>query len=448
MKKILLPLVVFLSISVNAQFNQYPQPNEGMLTGGIGLNYIDGDLYYRLSFRPEISFLNWGVGLDLNFDVDQEGNLRKENYNEFSDYLSLIRYVRYGTKHEPLFIKLGALDYYTLGHGSIMMQYNNSPTFDARKIGLVLDADFGKFGFESIYSKFGEAGVVGVRGYVRPLQYTSIADMPIIGGLETGITFASDFHERAGVTSGFYNTTSNEVISQTDEGAVSIVGFDLGLPLIRTPLTDLTIYYDFSKIISFGNGSAAGAILELNGLGLVNLVAKLERRFNSDHYLPSYFNSFYEIERFNLGENGAVISKAGQLLAAVNQSNGFYGELGVDVIGMFNILGSYQRLDDYPTSGILHLWTEIAPEEAPVVARAGYDKINIIDEADLFKLDDRSYLFFELGYKPLPYLIVSMVYSWTFAPIRDADDNIITYEPQKRIEPRVSFVYPFNFGSN
>ncbi|MBK6915100.1 MAG: hypothetical protein IPH11_16070 [Ignavibacteriales bacterium] len=178
------------------------------------------------------------------------------------------------------------------------------------------------------------------------------------------------------------------------------------------------------------------------------MFAKLERRFNGDHYLPSYFNSFYEIERFNLADNGSVISKAGQLLSAGNQSNGFYGELGVDVIGMFNILGSYQRLDDYPTSGILHLWTEVAPEEAPVVARAGYDKINIIDEADLFKLDDRSYLFFELGYKPMPYLIVSMVYSWTFAPIRDAGDNIITYEPQKRIEPRVSFVYPFSFGGN
>ena len=329
-----------------------------------------------------------------------------------------------------------------------MMQYNNSPTFDARKIGLVLDADLGKFGFESIYSKFGEAGVVGVRGYVRPLQYTSIGDMPIIGGLETGVTFSSDFHERAGVTSGLYNTTTNEVVNQTDEGAISIVGFDLGLPLIRTPLTDLTLYYDFAKIINFGSGSAAGAILELNGLGLVNLVAKLERRFNGDHYLPSYFNSFYEIERFNLADNGTVISKAGQLLAAGNQSNGFYGELGVDVIGMFNILGSYQRLDDYPTSGILHLWTEVAPEDAPVVARAGYDKINIIDEADLFKLDDRSYLFFELGYKPMPYLIVSMVYSWTFAPIRDTDDNIITYEPQKRIEPRVSFIYPFSFGGN
>jgi len=45
----------------------------------------------------------------------------------------------------------------------------------------------------------------------------------------------------------------------------------------------------------------------------------------------------------------------------------------------------------------------------------------------------------------MPYLIVSLVYSWMFTPLRGADDTIIGYEPQKRIEPRVSFVYPFNF---
>ena len=67
-------------------------------------------------------------------------------------------------------LRLGALDYYTLGHGSIMYQYNNCPSYDSRKIGLVLDIDFGNFGFESIYSRFAEAGVMGIRGYVSPLK--------------------------------------------------------------------------------------------------------------------------------------------------------------------------------------------------------------------------------------------------------------------------------------
>jgi hypothetical protein len=179
-------------------------------------------------------------------------------------------------------------------------------------------------------------------------------------------------------------------------------------------------------------------------MGLVNASAKLERRFNNARYIPSYFNSLYEIERFQVDSyHGTFTSKASKLDTII-ADNGYYGELLIDVMGLFDVVGSYQRLDKDPDSGILHLVTEVAPNTLPFVARAGYDKINIRGEKDLFKLDDRSYLYFELGYKPYPYLLVSMIYQWTFAPIMDADKNIIGYEPQKRIEPRVTFIYPFN----
>jgi hypothetical protein len=211
---------------------------------------------------------------------------------------------------------------------------------------------------------------------------------------------------------------------------------------------DVTLYYDFAKIIDFGSGSATGIIAQLNPLGLVQATAKLERRFNGDEYLPSYFNSFYEIERFKITDktSGSFVSKAMFLKDLVNNDDGWYGELGVNALGLLYIIGSYQRLDKTPNSGILHLGTEIAPEEAPFLARVGYDKINIGSETELFTLDDRSYLFFEFGYKPYPFMVVSMIYNWTFTPVRDADDNIIDYEPQKRIEPRVYFIFPFNLG--
>ena len=200
MKKIITAsLILLLSLPAFAQFNQYPKVDQGNITGGFGLNWIDGELYYRFHFQPEISFANFGVGLDLNLDINKNGNIRKENFNEFSDYLSIIRYVRYGIKHDPVYIKLGALDYYTLGHGSIMYQYNNSPTYDARKIGLVADIDFGPFGFESIYSNFGEAGVVGIRAYVKPLKMTEARNIPIISNLEVGATYAADFNQNSGV---------------------------------------------------------------------------------------------------------------------------------------------------------------------------------------------------------------------------------------------------------
>ncbi|HSP86706.1 MAG TPA: hypothetical protein VLN45_01120, partial [Ignavibacteriaceae bacterium] len=428
-----------------SQFQQYPKPGEGQFMGGAGITFIDDQPHYTIFLAPELSFANFGVGLDLRLTFDAEGNLRKETFNDFSDYLSIIRYVRYGLKNDPVFIKLGALDYYTLGHGSVMYLYNNSPSFDNRKAGLILDIDFGDFGFESIYSRFGEAGVTGIRGYVRPLHFTSLSAIPVIGNLEVGVTFAGDFDENAGIISGSFNDTTDKFVAGVDEGSTSIIGFDIGLPVLSGSFADVTLYYDFNKIINFGSGSATGIIVQLNPLGLIQATAKLERRFNGDEYIPSYFNSFYEIERFKVlnKETGEFQSKARLLSGLKNNDDGWYGELGINALGLLYIIGSYQRLDKTPNSGILHLGTEVAPEEAPFVLRAGYDKINIRSEKDLFTLDDRSYLFTELGYKPYPFMVVSLVYHWTFTPTRDGDDNIVGYEPQKRIEPRVYFIMPF-----
>ncbi|MGE5796529.1 MAG: hypothetical protein ACM34N_07080 [Ignavibacteria bacterium] len=443
-------LLIFLLPSFSfAQFEQYPRENRGQIAGGFGLTWIDDEPYYTLRFLPELSYANFGVGMDLRLDIDKNGNLRNENFNEFSDYLSLIRYVRYGVKNDPVFIKLGVLDYYTLGHGSIMYLYNNSPSFDTRKIGLVLDVDFGYFGFESIYSWFAEAGVAGFRGYVRPLQFTDFGIIPIVGNLELGVTFASDFHKYAGVISALYDPAAKNIEVTDDKGAINIVGLDLGLPIISNSLLDLTLYIDYTKILDFGNGAAAGIIADFGGLGIVTASAKLERRFNGKQYIPSYFNSLYEIERFMTDASSqsltSPVTKA-QKLAFMPAENGYYGELLVNVLGTFNIFGSYQRLDKVSDSGILHLYGDIIPEELPFILRTGYDKLYIKDEKDLFTLDDRSYLFVETGYKPYPFLVFAINYNWTYTPLRDADKNIIDYEPQKRIEPRVYFMVPFNLA--
>ncbi|GJQ61530.1 MAG: hypothetical protein SCALA702_05830 [Melioribacteraceae bacterium] len=448
MKKLILALSLFLAITINAQFTN-PLPDQGFFGGGAGVTWIDGAPHYTIRLFPEIAFANIGVGLDLNLEFTSDGNLRTENFNEFSDYLSIIRYFRYGKKNDPVYARLGALDHATLGHGTIINRYNNSVSYDKRRVGLELDIDFGIFGFESVYSAFGEAGVIGMRGYLRPLQLTSLKDVPILGNLETGATIAMDTHEYADIApDNTYVGADNGIYASndTDYGNMTIWGFDLGLPIVRSKIVNMDLYYDFINIVDYGNGSAIGLQIAFKGLGLVDIYTKFERRINGDQYQPAYFNSLYEIDRFSIVDTttGIIRSKAFDLYSSVSPGNGYFGELTVSIINTFNIIGSYQRLDDDPKSGILHLSTNIAPEEASFVARAGYDKVRIQDEKDLFTLDDRSYLYAELGYKPIPYVLVSMVYHWTFTPERDADDNILGYIPQKKIEPRVSFVYPFN----
>jgi len=448
MKSRILFIIVFISSLSFAQYTQY-QPGEGILAGGMGITWINGAPNYTFRIFPEFQFSKVGVGLDLNLEYTASGKLRTENFNEFSDYLSVIRYIRYGQKGDPFYARLGALDYATLGHGSIMYLYNNSPSFDNRKVGIELDADFTNYGFESVYGNFGKEGLIGIRGYVRPLQFTALSEIPIIGMLETGMTLVSDLNENAGVISGNYDADNDVFIPKVDEGNTTIIGFDLGLPLLRTSVIDIDAYMDYAKIVKFGSGVATGLSMNYKGFGLLNLRAKLERRFNGDNYLPSYFNSFYEIERFRLDKTTGVLStKAQQLEAATDQTNGYYGELYGSVMGLFKITGSFQKLDRQPESGILHIAGELSAKDFPYVVRAGYDKINIKNLGDLFTMDDRSYLFFEFGYKMQQYILVSMVYYWTYEPVRDLQKNIVGYKPQKRVEPRISFIYPLNFNSS
>jgi hypothetical protein len=448
MKKILIFLVFSISLwsqsnSNTSTFRNYPLPGNGTFTGGCGLNWIDGKLFYAFHLTPEISFDNWGAGLDLTVNFDQRGIFRKNDYSQFSDYLSIIRYVRYGQENDPLFVRIGALDYYTLGHGSIINNYINSPTYDARKIGMAAKVDFGKFGLESIYSSFLQAGLFGVRGYYRPFQFTPEANIPIIGGLEIGGTFATDFNDKAGTISGRYDRISRMFISNIDDGSMKIVGLDVGAPLFNAGLLGVSFYTDYSKIINFGSGIASGLKFDINAVGDIRGYAKLERRFNFGKYLPSYFNSLYEIQRFQLDTvSGSFTGKALTLDSLTNPGNGYFMELGFSVARLFYISGSYQGLDKDPKSGVFHIGSELNPEDGNLFVKVGYDKININSESDLFKLDNRSYLYAECGYKLTPYITLSVLYNWTFAPLRDSDDDVINYLSQKRVEPRISLILP------
>jgi len=467
MKKKLKLLLLILVMSISFA-QQKPSPSaaqdggtSGVIKGGIGMSWIKDDKgemvpYYLINLSPEIAFMNFGVGLDLNLYIsskDQSIRWQELRRGRF------IRYIRYGNKGDDIYARVGILDYPRLGHGSILYNYRNSPSVDNRRIGTEFDLDFGKFGLETIYGDITAAGVLGARGYVRPLQFTPAGKIPVIGGLEVGATLASDVRSDASDV-GYFTPQSfigtrpvvsapgSEFSSKVNAGSLSIVGFDIGLPLLRLPVVDMTLYYDYAKIIDFGSGMAVGLNTDFSVMGLVKVFTKIDRRFaQTDKYLPAYFDAFYELERYNLsvnaGDTVTSFSSKAQLLANTKDPGpGSFGSLLVDVLGTIQVGGSYQRLDRNPYSGILHLGTNTGEKIPVIMLSAGYDKKYIRDNKDVFTLDNRSQLYAEIGYKPYPFMIVSTVYTWTFTPEKDKDGNVTGYMPQKRITPKVSFVFP------
>src|SRR5256886_8854573 len=93
---------VLLATDLSAQFQT---PTQNQIQAGLGVTWIDNQRYFAIRLRPEFSISKVGIGLDLNLEFDSTGSLRKENFNEFTDYVSIIRYVRYGQELDTFYVK-------------------------------------------------------------------------------------------------------------------------------------------------------------------------------------------------------------------------------------------------------------------------------------------------------------------------------------------------------
>jgi hypothetical protein len=433
---IIIFMLMFLSVIVSAQLPNAAAAMMGKSGGvvpmGFGATFIDGETYYLVNIAPEIAFGQLGIGLDLNLRFNTQGNLRPGDYVKFEDYLRIIRYVRWAQKGDPLYVRVGQLDYSNLGHGSIIYNYRNSASYDMRRTGIELDMNFEKFGFESMYSDVTGRGLLGLRGYAKPLKFTSLAKVPVINNFEVGATYARDLNQYANYA--YTNTYSNIDSSRT---GLSIYGFDFGLPIISYSFLKSTLYYDFAQIANYGYGSSIGINMNISGMGILNIRGKYEYRINGANYIPAYFNALYEHDRFDFVSR---LSKS-DTLWQVAANRGYFGELIISVLNTFNIITGYQASYDVKDQGILHAELQL-PQVAGIVVRGAFDKTRI---GRIFVLDDNSILSAEIGYKPVKYLLVSMLYQRTFSN-RNPDGSLRTdgsYIKQDRVEPKVSFVYDF-----
>ncbi|MFN3562457.1 MAG: hypothetical protein ACK4XM_11200 [Chloroherpetonaceae bacterium] len=423
-------------------------PREVRGGGGLGLTTFGDDVFYTLNFSPDLAFGKVGIGLDINLRISQSGQLRQEDWNDgISSYLRLIRYVRYGNKRDSLYIRVGQLDFTRLGHGSIVNFYRNNGSYDARRIGVEFDMDFGNYGFESMVSDLSNFNIVGVRAYNRPLFAT---DIPILSNLQIGASYVADFSRQANVTRGGGSvaySNSRELFFDSlaiRRGNLTVIGFDMGLPLLRLPIFELDTYLDVAKIIGYGSGLAIGVTGTIpNVLGAITLSSRLEHRVVGDQFQFAYFDALYEQDRFLSFENGQIITRANELANFSAPGPGVYGDLGGSILGKVRLFGSYQRLYRTPRGGQLHLGARLDELIPSVLFRADYYKRDLGFETELFTLDDRSLSIVEVGYFPYPYLLLSMIYQWTYLPVRNDDGTILRYEPIRRIEPRVTFQFNF-----
>ncbi len=419
----------------------------GSIGAGVGFGMIGDDVYttLNLSFNMDLGQIGFGLQAPLRlclYDENPEepdkigGVIRREDWNEWTDYLKIIRFFRWGHKGDLLHFMIGSLPGASLGHGTIVNRYYNNLDLDHYKLGLVVDVNTSYGGVETLFNNSVVSNLMGMRGYFRP--WSLVNKDSYINNFAMGVSVVADVNapydlDPAGAVEDGYPK-----VDET-KGAV-IYGGDVEFTLLNNSLIRLIPYMDLNRINEAGLGYHAG-VLSVFHIPLVSLDLQTRveyRRFTAD-YIPAYFNSNYEIQKFQYAiiADLPIPKRKAVALSSDEGLNGYFAELIFDFMGLLTLGGSYDDYDGENNSN-LRLYLDV-PALKIFQFSCYYYKGGFEGAEQAFKLDDKSMFLVEARYN-----INSFVYvGGQFWRIWKLDQASGTYETVDDWSVGVGMSYSF-----
>lgn len=196
-RRILFPLIALCTFSIATAQETGPA-----YSGSMGSVTVGDQQLYRLSMRPDIPLGKWGLALDIELFIDEEGGFSDRGWEfgtsteTLNTFLRKLYYLRYGRPKDDLYFKIGALDEVTLGYGFIMDGYRNTVQYPGiKKTGVQFQLDnlgSQQFKVEGVVNNIqdfqGGGALVGLRLSARPA-----------GKLEFGLTYVVDIDQYGGL---------------------------------------------------------------------------------------------------------------------------------------------------------------------------------------------------------------------------------------------------------
>ncbi|MEW5740086.1 MAG: hypothetical protein AB1938_14230 [Myxococcota bacterium] len=359
-----------------------------------------GDVYYLL-VEPlvDLRFLDGALGLGFGVPLRIEmvsletdpttgdpkltqnlGRFRTEDWDSFHDFGRLLKYVTYGKKEDPLYVSVGQRYATSIGHGAITRRYSPNIDIDYPRVSAEVDA-YNRFGgFELMVNDVLAWNQVSGIAFLKPFSFFN-PQSEALKSFSVGVSGGLDWMAP-------YNLVVQDGLRQLDDQnrlitenkPVGIVGVDAEIKVLKTQHVDLKPYVDFSMLVGGDFGVTGGLLGRFNvGEKIVNAFrVVVEARYLGSRYAPSYFDTFYEVDRFiyeelprvdaavanfvpkgrYLLENGlgtrfgyylegswGIPGAVGLTLALQGVSNSratdFVAHLEVPVLSFFQVFGSY-----------------------------------------------------------------------------------------------------------
>lgn len=314
---------------------------------GLRLGYARLDNSSYLAIAPEIDLhfgdeVALGLGLPLNIRAYADGfydthqiKFRKGDYSTAADFARILRFLTVGKKEDQFFLNVSQLFAATIGHGAIVRRYSanlagpQEPFGYNKRVGAQLDA-YGKYGgFEAftgdvVHPQHFLAGLA----FVKPLGWISGPLRDTLGWTSLGLSAAADLEAPYTLQRGAdgYPTTGDSdvcpdpTVATCDNGQpivketrrAQLIGVDLESKIVKTENADLKPYLDYSRLLDIGSPTGVGAKanggggLTLGMLGRFNagdvkvhaFRVVVEGRYFDGNYLPGYFDTFYEVQKY------------------------------------------------------------------------------------------------------------------------------------------------------
>ena len=460
---------------------------------GIGFGLSDMDGYRYLSITPDFNLIrgnaSLGAGFPLRLKMDDlvsgeaaNYSVREQDWDEVSDFLRPLRYFTWGRKEDNFYVDINRVHAVTIGHGQLLRNYMPNLDIDEDRLFLSADAygDFG--GVEILVGALPVPNQLGFLGFIKPLSF--ISDDPQLRSLSLGLSYVSDFNAPPlleTVQQQTFNHDTEEGIRYAvnsqgnflwDSVAVHGVGVDGEFKVYKKGPLDIKVYADYSHLFfpsydrlnieAFdGGGFTAGALFRLSyGARLSKLphalfsntvdenlrphiMANHAFRFRAEtrtfgaHYLPTYFNAVYSIQKLQMGNSASNASAAlpTKIAALANpedtsQRVGGYLELSYRWLDNVGVTAIYEDALSTgtmePVAGgrqvVLHIESQTA-YWAQVFATYHYFTFDEIGKIFQFETDNE--LFFAgMRIQVLPFLFINARTQRTFG-IQFTDEDLL-----------------------
>ena len=368
---------------------------------GVGSATIDGTIYNQVALRPELSFGKLGIGFDLVMYIDNQGNIREDEWDEASDIIDKFLFIRWGQKSDPFWFKWGSLNNITIGYGGLLAGYSNMMEFPSvRKVGINTGISFGNFGSELFLSNmkdFSRGGtLMGLRGTYKlsdviPLTFglNFIMDMNQFSGLKDADEDTyPDIFDDFPTDKDYWNDTDGDGIADVNGGTkepengwdidgdgdnildsadndltlkptpfslknnkatAQGFAFDLGYPILKGKSLSLEAYMEYNKLIFPAvAGDAYYSRKAMGGTGITVpgiraslfsfLNVSFEYRIKQGFFAPQFFDGSYDLSRVVAEfSDSTTIIRTKDQLILVDSSN-TSGVYGSASANLFNLV--------------------------------------------------------------------------------------------------------------